>query len=268
MQAIVADRSSTLTFPVILSMAAAMTLLSIAYTGSNLAAAGDPIGWSELAAGQVLDGALWLAAVPIAMQTARRFPLTRRAWPASLAVQAAACVVLAFSCMTLFIVVAEITRIDGVAFVDQTLVNPYDELMRMALLFCLTQLPGHPQSAVPPSGTDSSGVLTFQDGPRRHIQPISEILWIEAQGNYVRLHTTSGRRLMRGTMRELEARLGKDFVRTHRGVIVNRRAVRRVDRVAGGRATIVLADGATLPVGRAYADRLRVWIDPGHSSPA
>lgn len=262
------NRSSTLTLPVVLSMAAAMTLLSIAYTTSNLAAAGDPIVWSGLVAGHLLDGALWLAAVPVVLRTVRRFPLAGRAWSASLAIQAAACCVLAFCCMTLVIAVAELTRFDGVAFVDQTSVNPYDELLHMALLFFLAQILVRPQAASPPRRADSPDVLTFQDGSRRHIQPISEILWIEAQGNYVRLHTASGRRLMRATMREFEARLGEDFARTHRGAIVNRRAVRRVERLAGGRATIVLDGGATLPVGRAYADRLRAWLDPGRSSPA
>jgi DNA-binding LytR/AlgR family response regulator len=268
MQGAVENRPSTLTLAVVLSTAAAMALLSIAYAGSNLAAAGDPVVWSELAAGYALDGALWLTAVPVAMRTARRFPLTGRAWPASLAVQAVVCVVLALACMTVFIAVAELARVDGVALVDQTLVNPYDELARMALLFCLVQAIVRPQAAAPQGGTDVPEVLTFQDGSRRHFQPVAEILWIEAQGNYVRLHTISGRRLMRATMRELEARLGADFVRTHRGAIVNRRAVRRVDRLTGGRAMIVLDNGATLPVGRAYADRLRAWIDPSRLSPA
>lgn len=268
LQRVAWNRSSMLTIPVVLPVAAALALLSIAYTSSNLAAAGDPIVWSGLVAGHLLDGALWLAAVPVVFRTVRRFPLTGRAWPASLAVQTATCFALALSCMTLVIAIAELTRVDGMAFVDQTAVNPYDELLRMALLFCLMHVLVRPRAAAPPSGTDSPDILTFQDGARRHFQPISEILWIEAQGNYVRLHTTSGRRLMRATMQQIEARLGEDFVRTHRGAIVNRRAVRRVDRLAGGRAAIVLDDGATLPVGRAYADRLRAWIDPRRSSPA
>ena len=267
MQGAVENRPSTLTLAVVLSTAAAMTLLSIGYRGANLAAAGDPVVWSELAAGYALDGALWLAAFPVAMQTARHFPLTGRAWPASLAVQAGACVVLALACMTVFIAVAELSRVGGVAFVDQTLIDPYDELVRMALLFCLVQAMVRPQAAAPRGGMEAPEVLTFQDGSRRHFQPVSEILWIEAQGNYVRLHTISGRRLMRATMRELEARLGAEFVRTHRGAIVNRRAVRRVDRLAGGRAMIVLDGGATLPVGRAYADRLRALMESGRSSP-
>jgi two-component system LytT family response regulator len=49
-----------------------------------------------------------------------------------------------------------------------------------------------------------------------------QIDWIEAAGDYVRLHVHGRSHLARYTIGELEARLVRGFVRIHRGTLVNR----------------------------------------------
>jgi two-component system, LytTR family, response regulator len=77
---------------------------------------------------------------------------------------------------------------------------------------------------------------------------VSDIVWIEAEDYYVRLHTHVGRHLLRMSMAALDERLDpRLFVRAHRGAIVNVREVARFDTDA---ATLTLTDGAQILVSR------------------
>jgi two-component system LytT family response regulator len=77
---------------------------------------------------------------------------------------------------------------------------------------------------------------------------VADVLWIEADDYYVRLHVKGGRHLLRTSMSALEDRLdSRLFVRSHRAAIVNVREVQRLD--AEG-TVLVLSDGTHVPVSR------------------
>ena len=85
-----------------------------------------------------------------------------------------------------------------------------------------------------------------------------ELDWIEAEGNYVRLHTR-GREthLMRETMTGLEQRLDPEkFLRIHRSTLVNIERIKELQPMFGGEYTVVLRDGTELTLSRTYRDRL------------
>ena len=87
---------------------------------------------------------------------------------------------------------------------------------------------------------------------------IPDILWIEASGNYVCLHTPQQTVLLNATMREMEAQLrGWDFLRVHRSHIVNLQWVRQLKPVGSGDYLVVLDDGTEVTASRTYSDRLR-----------
>jgi DNA-binding LytR/AlgR family response regulator len=84
----------------------------------------------------------------------------------------------------------------------------------------------------------------------------SEIRYVEAQGDYTRLHTASGSHLVRLPISALEERWGEaGFVRIHRSLLV---ALAHVDevRLEAGRAA-VLVDGQELQVSRRHTPMLR-----------
>jgi DNA-binding LytR/AlgR family response regulator len=84
----------------------------------------------------------------------------------------------------------------------------------------------------------------------------SEIQYVEAQGDYSRLHTATGSHLVRLPIGALEERwAGAGFVRIHRSVLV---ALGHVDevRVEAGRAAVVIA-GRELQVSRRHTPMLR-----------
>jgi two-component system, LytTR family, response regulator len=76
----------------------------------------------------------------------------------------------------------------------------------------------------------------------------AEVLWVEADDYYVRLHTRHGRHLLRVSMASLEERMDpRIFVRSHRAAIVNVREIQRIDPDG---TVLVLSDGSHVPVSR------------------
>ncbi|TLQ42406.1 LytR/AlgR family response regulator transcription factor [Streptomyces marianii] len=86
--------------------------------------------------------------------------------------------------------------------------------------------------------------------------PIDEIAYVEAQGDYARLHTADGSHLVRIPLSTLEERwASRGFVRIHRSHLV---ALGRIDelRLDAG-ATTVRVGAAELAVSRRHARQLR-----------
>lgn len=91
--------------------------------------------------------------------------------------------------------------------------------------------------------------------------PIDDIEWIEAEGDYVRLHAGHGGGLMRGTLTGLADRLDPGaFVRVHRSAICRMRAITGLRRKPTGALAVQLVGGGEAPVGRRYASGLRALL--------
>jgi two-component system LytT family response regulator len=89
---------------------------------------------------------------------------------------------------------------------------------------------------------------------------VEDIEWIEAAGNYARLHVGARRHDVRETLTALEGKLDPDqFVRIHRSTIVNLRHVKEVHPWFHGYHLVVLTNGQKLRMSRyqrEVADRL------------
>lgn len=82
---------------------------------------------------------------------------------------------------------------------------------------------------------------------------LADVEWIEACGNYVRLHGAEGRPLARQTVRGLVDRLDPSrFARVHRSAIVNLSHVKLIKPVAAGDAVVVLHSGTRLRLSRSF----------------
>jgi two-component system LytT family response regulator len=100
--------------------------------------------------------------------------------------------------------------------------------------------------------------LVIKSAGRVFFLKTDEISWIEAAGNYVRLHVGRESHLLRETMNALEARLdGRQFLRIHRSTIVNIERIKELHPMFRGEYEVVLHDGARLTLGRAYRERLQ-----------
>jgi two-component system LytT family response regulator len=99
----------------------------------------------------------------------------------------------------------------------------------------------------PPSGYLTR--LPYRDGDRSLFINTSEIVMIEAEDYYVRVHSKRGRHLLRVTLSHLEERLDpKVFLRVHRTVIVNVGEV--VELRDEERLVLLVSSGARVPVSR------------------
>lgn len=99
--------------------------------------------------------------------------------------------------------------------------------------------------------------LEIKDGARTILLDPAEILWIEAAGNYVELHTGSATHLARGALAGFEAKLAqRGFVRVHRSRLVNRARIRAFKPTASGDLELTLDDGRTLAASRRYRANL------------
>jgi two-component system LytT family response regulator len=84
-----------------------------------------------------------------------------------------------------------------------------------------------------------------------------EIDWIEAEGNYVALHTGSQRHLLRAAIGTLETRLDpKNFRRIHRSTIVNIDRIKELHQWLRGDYSVVLKDGTELRLSHRFRDNL------------
>lgn len=99
--------------------------------------------------------------------------------------------------------------------------------------------------------------LMVRSGARVVFVDVEQVDWVEAEGNYVRLHTAADSHLVRDTMLAMERRLGPQFVRIHRSRIVNRARVRELRLAPSGEYEAVLHNEMRLGVGRNYRETLQ-----------
>jgi len=118
--------------------------------------------------------------------------------------------------------------------------------------------------------TDGSGPTTRQPldrivlkgAHRVRLLPVEQIVWIEAEGMYVNIHTRDGAaHLHRGLIGALEESLDpRRFIRIHRSAIINIDLVRELRQNAHGDYIAVLHGGIDVPVGRSFRAKLQTRL--------
>jgi two-component system LytT family response regulator len=111
--------------------------------------------------------------------------------------------------------------------------------------------------AAPERPAEYPARLLVKKGERMVLVPVERVDWLEAEGNYVRLHAGTERHLVRATMNGMEKLLDpRRFLRIHRSTIVNLDRVREVKPWFAGDCIVLLEDGKELRLSRRYRDRL------------
>jgi len=109
--------------------------------------------------------------------------------------------------------------------------------------------------------------IEVEDGAgRQRVLSTDEILWIKAAGNYVQIYASGGMFELRETISNMATKLqGSGFIRIHRSMVVNDRAVKHRIINEGRVASVVLWDGTELFVGPNFRDHIPPG--PGQFSP-
>jgi len=99
--------------------------------------------------------------------------------------------------------------------------------------------------------------LLVPDGERLQLIDATSIEWLEADGNYVHVHTAARTYLMRRTLQDLLAQLGgQRFVRIHRSAAANLACIGSLTPLFKGDYDLHLRNGRTLRLSRRYRDAL------------
>ena len=100
--------------------------------------------------------------------------------------------------------------------------------------------------------------LVIKAGGRIYFLDTREIDWIEAEGNYVSVHSAKKSHLLRETISSLESQLDpKKFVRIHRSSIVRLDFIQELQPWFHGEYRVILHDGTQLTLSRNHRDKLQ-----------
>jgi two-component system, LytTR family, response regulator len=107
----------------------------------------------------------------------------------------------------------------------------------------------------------SADQMTLKDGKEIHKIAYDRILWIEAAGDYVVVHSALQNWVGRCSLAELEQTLPqRQFVRIHRGCIVHKQAVVRLRPHINGEYFLDLCNGHQLKLSRGYKSNVEVLL--------
>ena len=99
--------------------------------------------------------------------------------------------------------------------------------------------------------------IALRDRGRIIVLPHTDVDWIAAEGDYVRVFAKGRGYLVRHTMTAMEARLDPAaFARIHRSTIVNVARVREIRPQGDREYLVVLTDGTRLKMSRGYREAL------------
>lgn len=103
--------------------------------------------------------------------------------------------------------------------------------------------------------------VVIKDGGKINIIPVSEIRWIEAQDDYVMIHSNQGKFLKQKTMKYFEDHLEEtQFVRIHRSHIINLSFLQHLEQQESESYKIILKNGTELPVSKSGLARLKATL--------
>ena len=101
-----------------------------------------------------------------------------------------------------------------------------------------------------------------RSGDRLLFVRLADVDWIEAAGNYVRVHARGDSLLLRASMAKAQRRLDPSaFVRIHRSAIVNIDRINDLIPRSHGEYVVTLQDGTRLHASRVHSHRLNELIE-------
>ena len=103
--------------------------------------------------------------------------------------------------------------------------------------------------------------LTVKSDGRVYFVKTTDVDWVQADGNYVRVHAGTATHLIRETLSTVETILDPDqFSRIHRSTIVNLDRIRELQPWFAGDYVVILKDSTQLKLSRTYREHLQTRL--------
>ncbi|NVK52235.1 MAG: response regulator transcription factor [Flavobacteriaceae bacterium] len=92
---------------------------------------------------------------------------------------------------------------------------------------------------------------------------LEDITYFEAKDKYVLVHTTNKKELIEQSLSKLESKLPEEFLRVHRGFIINTTFIKNFQKYFNSRYIITLKNKQQTKItsGRSYKEQLKIWMD-------
>ncbi|MCK9447803.1 MAG: LytTR family DNA-binding domain-containing protein [Bacteroidales bacterium] len=104
--------------------------------------------------------------------------------------------------------------------------------------------------------------IVVKAGSKIHIIAVQQIEHIEAQDDYVKIHTQQGRFLKKETMQRLEEQLPQDsFIRVHRSHIVHINQIHRIEQYGKESYLLLLKNGNQAHISKSRLKDLKRELD-------
>jgi len=143
--------------------------------------------------------------------------------------------------------------------VHQRLTSPDVTAFARTLHAALRDVSAHERA-----GFGKGNRISIRDGGKVLFLWAGEIDWLEAEGNYVRVHAGRRKILARSTLqRMMETVRDPRFVRVHRSWVVNRDAVSHIEQAGKGLYVLVLRDGSRVESSYYYREGVMQLIGRG-----
>lgn len=114
-----------------------------------------------------------------------------------------------------------------------------------------------PLLAAASEGPHHPGRILVKSGSRLSFVKISDIDWVEAQGDYVCLHSRQKKHLIREKISAIAQQLPpSSFARIHRSTIINLDRVKEMQPLFYGEYTVILEDGTRLTMSRSFREKV------------
>jgi DNA-binding LytR/AlgR family response regulator len=102
------------------------------------------------------------------------------------------------------------------------------------------------------AGMDEDAAVLIKSGPQTYRVKVSEILYLEKNGNYITVHLKEGNILIRENMGDIfDLVPAADFIRVHKSYVVSIRHISMIE------VHQLIVNGEKIPIGSTYRDSLR-----------
>jgi len=102
------------------------------------------------------------------------------------------------------------------------------------------------------TGQDEDAAVFIKSGPQTYRVKVSDILYLEKNGNYITVHLKDGNILIRENMGDIfDLVPAADFIRVHKSFVVGIRHISLIE------VHQLIVNGEKIPIGSTYRDSLR-----------
>ena len=160
-------------------------------------------------------------------------------------------------------------RVAGLGQTMEQLLGYVTEMVKTGAMPPAVGLP--PAATAAPAVPEAADRVVLKTGSDLHFVKTADIVWIESQADFVKIHTTGASQLVRETLQSLEQRVNPaKFLRIHRSSLVNLDHVKKVTPALYGDYIVLMSDDTKLRLSRKNRGKLKQIIarlsaagDPG-----